>query len=171
MSSSGVIQTDPPEGSESFAFRAHSMESFVRVFNGKRLSLWVSHILHDWCNPDAIRYQLPFVLLCWNPTGTSIGSDLMTDLGRGTSLWFVLGLMCETRIELFLLSLITTSAFVPMRKIWNLDNHKVYVPQKVVKYHENLGISKIWDSCYYLTYHEAYNEYLVSGRWLPELRL
>lgn len=37
----------------------------------------------------------------------------------------VLGLMCETSTDLFLLSLLTDSAFVPRRKNWNLDNSKV----------------------------------------------
>lgn len=42
----------------------------------KRLDLWVSHILHDWCNPDAIGYQLLLVSLILEPCHTDISAGL-----------------------------------------------------------------------------------------------
>lgn len=156
VSSSGVIQTEPPGRSESFAFRTCSWKSFVHVFLGGDWGSG-SWILHDWCSPDATTYQLlwvsvalePYWYLCW----TLRRARLVCDFGR----------MCEVSVEL---SLLADSACNSRRNIGNSDNHKIYAFQNAEKWILVFLKLEIHDI---LTQYERYNEPLVSGRFYLHL--
>lgn len=112
------------------------MREFSSCLPWKRLDLWVSRILHDWCNPDAIRYQLLLVSVVLEPCHTDIsaGPGLMNAEARVCDMSLGFCGKCWHYSVVLLVSPEEISGILRIRKFMHLKTLK--------NYRENAGISE-----------------------------